>query len=349
MQPRPLAPPTAPHAAPCGGGDAPRRLRHRHRLLSPPRGQPCRLLHGEDVNPPPRGAEGGQGLQCQPRSPSTRPPPSPAPRRSAGADPSRPLHATPLLPALRGRRRLHVGGRSPPSPRRAGLPLSRARPAAVPIPTCREPPSPEQRLRHRRPARPGQGECRGRPCGQHGEVAGDKRPRCCGEQGLPTSGGCEGRPGHGKHSGTPGPGHGLHRHRQLRCLCRARAGTGLAKRVPHSHEGKNRNGRARTGSSDLGAAGVRLHPALRPPEAGGTLRCDDQKRLQRVPMSPGRQHWPGYEPLLCTNHKAREKAKPPPCFPDFRSLLRTLRLGGTPRTNVGPTLGLLIIGRGHQT
>lgn len=86
-----------------------------------------------------------------------------------------------------------------------------------------------------------------------------------------------------------------------------------------------------------------------PPEAGGTLRCDDQKRLQRVPMSPGRQHWPGYEPLLCTNHKAREKAKPPPCFPDFRSLLRTLRLGGTPRTNVGPTLGLLIIGRGHQT
>lgn len=118
---RPLAPPTAPHAAPCGGGDAPRRLRL-HRLLFPPRGQPCRLLHGEDVNPPPRGAEGGQGLL----SPSTRPPPSPAPRRSAGADPSRPPHATPLLPALRVRRRLHVGGRSSPSPRRAGLPLSRA-------------------------------------------------------------------------------------------------------------------------------------------------------------------------------------------------------------------------------
>lgn len=124
---RPLAPPTAPHAAPCGGGDAPRRLRL-HRLLFPPRGQPCRLLHGEDVNPPPRGAEGGQGLQCRPPSPSTRPPPSPAPRRSAGADPSRPPHATPLLPALRVRRRLHVGGRSSPSPRRAGLPLSRARP-----------------------------------------------------------------------------------------------------------------------------------------------------------------------------------------------------------------------------
>lgn len=113
---------------PCGGGDAPRRLRCTG-CSPPPGANPAGCFMGR-TSTLPRGEqrEGRVCSACRPLSPSTRPPPSPAPRRSAGADPSRPLHATPLLPALRVRRRLHVGGRSGPSPRRPGLPLSRARP-----------------------------------------------------------------------------------------------------------------------------------------------------------------------------------------------------------------------------
>lgn len=113
---------------PCGGGDAPRRLRCTG-CSPPPGANPAGCFMGR-TSTLPRGEqrEGRVCSACRPLSPSTRPPPSPAPRRSAGADPSRPLHAAPLLPALRVRRRLHVGGRSGPSPRRPGLPLSRARP-----------------------------------------------------------------------------------------------------------------------------------------------------------------------------------------------------------------------------